>query len=587
MKILDIESKDKFDIELKHNSGEERLLCIKCHDQRKNKKDKSLAWSHSKETGFCHHCSTTFVKFKEFSGKSYIKPKFINKNAISENVVKWFESRNISQQTLLDWKITEGIEYMPQVEAKTNTIQFNYFRNSELINVKYRDSKKNFKLYKDAELLPYGLDNLKDENYIIICEGEIDALTFYEAGYKNVISVPNGAKITNNNLTYFDNCIDIFDNYQKIIIATDTDIPGIALRNDIASRLGIEKCFKVSFKECKDVNEYVSIYGISMVKYVIDSIEPFPIEGVFTLENVESELDNMFKFGLKRGLMINDIDIDEFISFESGRLYTITGIPGHGKSEFLDYLITKINILHGLKCGIFSPENHPLQLHISKLISKISGKQFDENHLQVSEYEQCKEYVKDNFFFINPNDDFTFETILTKARQLVYQKGIKILIIDPYNKIEHSIPNGMSETNYISLFLDKITNFAKRNNIIIFLVAHPRKMTKVGKLHEVPSLYDINGSANFYNKTDFGITVYRNFSTGLVEVYFQKIKFKHLGELGMCFKKYNYWNGRYENSESVVDNWAKTSYLTQTYIEPVVDYKKPEITPNTTFDEPF
>ena len=110
--------------------------------------------------------------------------------------------------------------------------------------------------------------------------------------------------------------------------------------------------------------------------------------------------------------------------------------------------------------------------------------------------------------------------------------------------LEHQFQG--SETQYISQFLDKITSFAKRNNVAIHLVAHPRKMGKdQNGGYEVPNLYDINGSANFFNKTDFGICVYRMPDSSISEIHIQKVKFKHMGTPGMVQFMWNKDNGRY------------------------------------------
>jgi len=156
-------------------------------------------------------------------------------------------------------------------------------------------------------------------------------------------------------------------------------------------------------------------------------------------------------------------------------------------------------------------------------------------------------------------EDFTVKSILDSAKILVKTRGVKILVIDPYNKLEHKYTD--SETQYISRFLDQIIQFAKFNNVLIFLVAHPKKMNKdKDSKIEVPSLYDISGSANFYNKTDYGITVHRktnekNVMINEVNVYFQKIKYKHLGKQSIVSLNYDYITGRFNQSGSDLSNW--------------------------------
>ena len=565
MKIIDLEYRKEYIVEFSRIIGEENSTCPKCSHLRKsaNQKIKCFSWNHDKQAGYCQNCQTSFVPYKKYEPKKeYRLPIWQNNTELSDGLVKWFEKRGISQFTLRHMKITEGQEWMPQDNKLMNTVQFNYFRDEVLTNIKYRTGNKHFKLFKDAELILYNLDAIKESESVIITEGEIDTLSLYEAGFRNCVSVPNGASTGANNMQYLDNCIDYFENKKEIILATDNDQPGITLRNELASRLGIEKCYKVNFKECKDANEYLQKYGKEGLIQVLSDKEPFPVEGIFTTRDLFDDLELLYRNGLKKGLTIDE-PLDELISFEKGRLYIITGIPGHGKSEYLDYWLTKLNLKHGLKFGYFSPENYPLQIHQSKIISKITGSEYNQFKLPYTELINSINYISDNFFWVLPKDDFNIDTILEKARYLIFRKGISGFVIDPYNKLEHKEERNESETNYISRFLDKLTNFCHKNNISIFLVAHPRKMQKnrESMLMEVPNLYDINGSANFFNKTDFGITIYRNFSEEKITVHIQKVKFKHLGQVGSVDYKYNLHNGRFENFILNEDNWDNSSWI--------------------------
>ena len=146
---------------------------------------------------------------------------------------------------------------MPQTGKAENTIQFNYYVGGQLTNVKYRDGRKNFKLYKGAEKVFYNIDNIVGYDYCVIVEGEMDVLALHEAGITNAISVPNGAALNTNNLDYLDNCIDYFDDMSKIIIAVDSDAPGQALQTELIRRLGAETCYITTFDDCKDANEYL------------------------------------------------------------------------------------------------------------------------------------------------------------------------------------------------------------------------------------------------------------------------------------------------------------------------------------------
>lgn len=550
MRVIEKNTKREFEIVLKKQTGEESLRCPACSDERKKSRLKCLGWSHQKNVGRCNHCEAIFylkpqrrqVKMQ----RTFVRPKWNNKTELSNKLVKWFEGRCISQGTLKQMKITEGIEYMSNTEV--NTIQFNYFCEGELLNIKYRSGSKLFKMVKDAEIILYNLDAIKETNEVIITEGEIDTLSFIEAGYENTISVPNGAVKGENNLQYLDICIDWFENKEKIYIAVDNDEAGLSLQKELIRRLGAEVCFIVDFDDCKDANEYLCKHGKTNLSGILKNAKEIKMEGVFTVEDFEEDLDDLWHNGLQPGLKLGYDDLDEHVTWEKGLLYIISGIPSHGKSYFIDEVTERLSVKYGWKTGYFSPENLPLQLHASKIISKLSGKYFNSTDLNEYGYIEAKVYLHQNFYFICPKDEgFSLDNILEKAKYLIKKYGIKCLVIDPWNRLEHQSKANETETNYVSRQLDRLTNFAKKNDILIILSAHPRKIEKIGKIYAVPNLYEISGSANFFNKCDFGITVYRDFVNDKIEIYVQKIRHTHLGTMGVVPSefKFNKTNGRF------------------------------------------
>jgi twinkle protein len=560
IKIYHKQTKNTFDITFSGSGTELKSVCPLCSSDRKKHKDKCLNYNTIKETAFCHHCNESFSKYKYFEKKekTYKKPEWSNTTDLNDRAVKFFESRKINQTVLKKMKITTGKEFMPQFKKDIDTIQFNYFLNDELINIKYRGPEKSFKLHKDSELIFYNLDSIKDTKECVIVEGEIDCLSFIQSGRFDVISVPNGA---GKNTEYLDNYLNYFENKEKIYLATDNDIKGLELRNELARRLGYDKCLKVSFKDCKDANEYHLKYGgQNLLKTIEDAIE-FPISGLFNFDSIKDSIYELYHKGLEKGYCLGG-DYDELISFESGRIYTITGIPNHGKSEWLDFTLAKLSILHDLKFAYFSPENHPLQIHASKIIQQITGRKFNTDSLNPVTLDNAIDYCNDKFFFIRPEDNFNLDNILNIASQGVRKYGINGIIIDPYNKLEHNRKSNITETEYVSKFYDILINFAVKYDLIVFLVAHPVKMQKrADGLHEIPNLYSITGSANFYNKTDFGITVYRNFLTEQIEIYVQKAKFKHLGSIGSLKQVYNINNGRFTDILPDGVEWDNSNWL--------------------------
>lgn len=578
--------------------GKIKTFCPECHETRRDKRDKSLSVDIDKGIWKCHYCGFSgHLEFDEYDKQRWMeqqtwyqrtkikqKPTYKRPEPkpilpISQRALAWFESRGISAKTLEELKITEGLEWMPQKNGKANTVQFNYFLNGELVNTKFRTGDKCFKLVSGAELIPYNIDAIKGQKECIICEGEMDCLTFHECGFPYVVSVPNGA---NANLDYLDNYIeDYFDDKETIYIASDTDTKGVLLKEELIRRFGAERCKVVSYGDgCKDANEQLIKYGRGSVKVCINTATEIKIDGVFTVGDFEQSLDALFENGWQKGVTIGHENFDRLCSFETKRLCIVTGIPGSGKSEFIDEITERLNVRYKWRFAYFSPENAPLAYHASKLIEKFTGKRFSRKTLTDNEYKQVKEHLEQDFFFISPTDDFKLDNILDKAKFLVRRKGIKALIIDPFNRLENE-QGTRNETQYISELLDRLTNFAQRNDILIILMAHPTKQPKnKDGVIEAPTLYDISGSANFFNKADFGIVVHRNRIDNNVEVHIQKVKFRHLGECGTALFKYNLNNGRY----TPVVNGLEPQWDNENHINAEQKRKEKEAEENAVFD---
>lgn len=524
--------------------GNIKTVCPVCSPTRGHPNDKSL--SVNLDTGMykCHHCETSGVI------KGYLKPQYKPQKVyrrptpkpmlkVSEKALKYFESRKISRRTIDKLGITEGKVFMPQDGKEMNTIQFNYFLDGELINVKYRTGNKHFMLEKDCELIPYNIDSICGKDDCIITEGEMDALSFIECGFDSVISVPNGAS---SNLSYLDDFIDgWFDDKQTIYIASDTDNKGLELRQELIRRFGAERCRIVTYGEgCKDANEHLIKYGNNSLCERIKQARDIKVEGVFELEDYEGELDEIYKVGLKKGMTIDMPIFDDHVSFALGNFVVLTGIPGSGKSTFLDFLSVKLNIKYGCKVGMFSPEGYPLALHTSKLISNIIGSKFDSRYMNVKEYNKGKEYVRENFFQVMPEHP-TLDCVLEKAKYLVKRKGIKVFIIDPFNRLE----GDLGDTNVISQMIDKMIHFCQTNNVLFFLMAHPRKMPTDNGIIKPPTPYDISGSQHFYNKADIILCVHRYKDPERTMVRVEKMRNDHMGKTGETYFVYNTINKRY------------------------------------------
>ena len=526
---------DKFN-QYNLNVGKQEGICPLCSADRKpiNQKKKCASYDWERGLGTCHNCHEVFqlhtFKRKGNTNKIYNKPKQIANPLLSDKVIKWFEKRGISNNTLIKMKITEGKEFMPQTGKEENTIQFNYFINNELINIKYRDGKKNFKLVKGAEKVFYNIDSTIGHDYVVIVEGEIDALSFIDAGVHSVVSVPNGATITGTNLDYLDSCIDYFEGKEKIIIAVDKDEAGENLRQELIRRLGAETCYTVDFGDYKDANEFLVANGRNMLSSIINDASPVPIENVLTLRDIDDELQEFIHEGFKPGYQIGLDNFDNIFSTYTGQFITVTGVPSSGKSDFVDRMVVGYNLKYGWKTAFASPENKPTFLHAHKLIRKIGNWMPEKTDIGSSKWNEVTEIVNDNFFFIE-HERYDLDAVLNKGAQLVKRKGIKCLVIDPYNKIKMDGASNMSIPDATMEYLTRIEAFAKKYDVLVIVVAHPTKMYKKedGTIDE-PNMYNIKGGGEWYDASYHGLLVHRDYNKKTVKVKVLKVKFQNLGE---------------------------------------------------------
>jgi len=529
---------DKFNQhDLKENATQG--TCPLCSHTRKPKNQKAQCASYDWERGLgtCHNCNTTFqlhtYQRKGSSERVYVRPDTpANFNEVSTNVETWFGTRGISKQTLKDLQVTEGSEFMPQTGKQENTIQFNYFIGDQLINVKYRDGRKNFKLYKGAEKVFYNINSIVGYDTCVIVEGEMDVLALHEAGIKNAISVPNGATLNNNNLDYLDNCIDYFDDKTRIILAVDADEPGQMLQRELVRRLGAEVCYLIDFNGNKDANDFLLEHGAEALRDAIHNSRPVPLENVSTLKDVEDELRDFVKNGFKPGFQIGLKNFDQIFSTYTGQFITVTGIPSSGKSDFVDQMVVGYNNSYGWKTAYASPENQPVYLHAHKLMRKHWQDMPRVDDIGNDKWKQVTDHVNDNYFFIDM-DKYSLEAVLRKGAELVKRKGIKCLVLDPFNKIRDIDAKSDDVNRYTMDYLAKIEAFCKKYDVLTFIVAHPTKMYKGqdGKIEE-PTMYNIKGGGEWYDASYHGLLVHRDYDARTTKVKVLKVKFQNLGENG-------------------------------------------------------
>ena len=214
-----------------------------------------------------------------------------------------------------------------------------------------------------------------------------------------------------------------------------------------------------------------------------------------------------------------------------GEWTVVTGIPNSGKSDVMDQIFCNLAIDNDMRCGIFAPESFPYEGHIKRIANKLN-----ETNCNSEQLNNTKDFIEDHFFWVKIDlENLTLKSILNHFRDLVFQKGINVFVIDPWNMLDHS---AQRDHSYIGRVLSEITQFCQQTNTHLFLVAHPRKIESENGNYKKPTLYDISGSADFFNKAYNGLIVFRcigqktKFGSDVVKIYVEKVKRKENGQLG-------------------------------------------------------
>ncbi len=482
-----------------------------------------------------------------------------------ETMYQWFQGRGIGRETVDRFGCYVAEHFMLQTGKPERCMVFPYVYRGDLINRKYRDAAKNFAQEKGAARTLFNVDTLAGHDTAIFVEGEPDVLAMVEAGFPNVVTLPDGSPPmlrdemdpTDKRYEALATCADDLTHIQRFIIAGDMDGPGRNHAEELVRRLGREKCWRVTWPTVndaprKDANETLQLDGASVVRECIDAAEPYPIKGVYSGDDYAQDLIDFYENGHKRGLSTGWPELDKILTIRPGDLTIVTGIPNDGKSEFLDALFVNMARAHGWKFGLCSFENSPPE-HLAKLAEKYLHTPFFDGYtrrMSRCELAAAHRWLGHHFHFVRAEDDSpTIEWILEKARVLVQRSGIRGFCLDPWSDVEHTRPGNMTETEYIGKSLATIRRFAKANDVHVWVVAHPRSLQAERQGEKpMPGLYQISGSANWANKADFGLTIYRpDNDVPLTEVHVLKSRFKWLGQKGSTRLRYLKATGEYSD----------------------------------------
>lgn len=548
-----------YGIDIGNKTGlEVKTTCPQCSAQRKKRSYPCLNVNTDKGLWNCWHCGWAgSLKAGEWERpqikRVFTKPDYVAKSeAIPTDIATWFEARGIPASVLRRNQIGKGMAYFPQIEEERPCILFPYFRGTEVVNIKFRTKDKLFRMSAGAERVLYGLNDIESAALIWV-EGEIDKLSVEVAGYTSCVSVPDGAPAPDSKsyANKFDFMQDpALDKVALHIIAVDNDAPGIRLKEELVRRLGRDKCHIVTWPDgCKDANEVLTRYGVQALDEALRGAQPLPIEGTHRVADFVGKMREHYEHGSPKGVSTGWHDLDPLYTVMEGEWTLVTGIPGHGKSEWLDALSVNLARRLGWTFAMFSPENQPLEYHAEKLVEKYVGKPFragPHERMTEAEFEDASTWLDNHFTFVLPELP-TVETIIETAKSLVRRHGISGFVIDPWNEIDHSRASQITETEHISQSLSRIRKFARDFNVHVWLVAHPAKLRKEGNAYPVPTPYDVSGSAHWRNKADNCIAVYRDVQAedSLVQIHVQKVRKKTNGRVGVAELRYNKLVGQY------------------------------------------
>ncbi len=555
------------DITETRGTGEVKALCPQCSHLRKKSGAKCLNINVEAGLWNCWHCSWSGSlahgadareKAPRAQHRTYRKPDY-HDTADAKRAAQWFARRGIPEEVLIRRKITVGKVYMPQVEEEVVAIQFPYFRNGECVNIKYRDKDKNFRMVQGAERILYGLDDIASPNLIWV-EGECDVLALEVAGYQSVVSVPDGAPSPDatsfsQKFSFLDSAHEVLASITKHLLAVDTDAPGQALAEELARRLGPERCWRVQWPQnCKDANEVLVRDGMDALRRCIDAATPWPVRGIVTIAMLGLALDALYEMGIPRGVHPGWNTLEPYYRVAKGELTIVGGVPSHGKTRWLSHLLIKLAEQHNWSFVVFSPESKP-ERYVRLLIEQYVGKPFDARPGRMSQPEmwEAQAWLSEHICILAPDNAApTIPEMLALARTQVMRMGISGVILDPWSWLSKPVQRNQLLTHYVAEQLIALKHFCTQYDCHLWLVAHPTKLQKAKSgefagMFAPPTAYDIADSAMFFNMADNVLCVWRNTDTGdrATSIITQKVKFEENGMLGTTVLIYDPATKRY------------------------------------------
>jgi twinkle protein len=427
----------------------------------------------------------------------------VNLRPLTEAHIAGLEARGIDPEMA----VRVGVEASEVLGG--DAIAIPYFDDGKIVGRKHRSlsGDKRFTQDKGTPQIFWNVDCLRDDTLkaepLIITEGEMDALAALQAGYKRVVSVPGGApseRIKDDGgkkYGFLDHAKTLMEGVETFILAVDSDSNGANLRDDLAVRLGAARCKFVTYPKppdrapCKDLNDALLAYGVPRRREVD---QPSQVDADSRLLRME----DLPELGINTAFDTGMVSLGQHYKLRLGDFTVITGIPGHGKSSFINEVCCRMAAKHSWRTVFASFEQTPQSDHRRALRTYYAEKL--EVAMGEEERSNADAWIREHFGFIVPgeDDEVTLTWLLETAAQAVLRKEAQIMVVDPWNELDHLRPPEMSQTEYVGFAIKQLKRFARKYRVHMIVAAHPAKMMrgKDGK-YPAPSLYDISDSAHW------------------------------------------------------------------------------------------
>lgn len=410
----------------------------------------------------------------------------------NDPAIDYLKSRGISEQVCREYEITTR-------EDDKKVLVFPFKDESgELKFIKYRNTdpqEGQSKEFCEKKCMPilFGMNHIQNFDRLVMTEGQIDSLSVTEAGVANAVSVPNGK----NGFTWVPHCWDFLQRFKQIVIFGDYEKGSVSLVEQMAVRFGKKLLVVQPDDYCgyKDANDILRYVGKEAVVRAVENAQPIKTGHIKEMADVEAiDIENL------PTINTGSSELNSILSggFHYGDFIILTGRRGEGKST-MGSQFTVEALKAGNSCLIYSGEMRDVAVK-NWIDRQISGKSF----LTEEDVQRCEDWYRGKLYIYDDDviDENDTDDLIETITEAIHQKNIKFLLIDNLMTAMESAAS-TTEALYIqqSTFTGKLAKIARKLEVVILLICHPRK-TPNNELNND----DVSGSGDITNKANLVIS---------------------------------------------------------------------------------